>query len=100
MKLLLMAMFFAAAASAGAMLLAEYLDTSFHSVGDLRKFTSVPVLATIPYLTGPTNFLSQALRVAVSVAAVICVCVLLVAVARYTAHENTQLVWVLSGPQL
>ncbi|MCC6524393.1 MAG: hypothetical protein IT373_17165 [Polyangiaceae bacterium] len=31
-----------------AVLTAEHLDGSFHSAGDLRKFTRVPVLATIP----------------------------------------------------
>ena len=32
----------------GAMVLAEHLDTSFHTVDDLREFTRVPVLASIP----------------------------------------------------
>lgn len=32
----------------GAMVLAERLDTSFHAVDDLRGFTRVPVLASIP----------------------------------------------------
>jgi uncharacterized protein involved in exopolysaccharide biosynthesis len=35
----------------GAMALAERLDTSFHAVDDLREFTRVPVLASIPRIT-------------------------------------------------
>jgi len=35
----------------GAIVLAERLDTSFHAVNDLRDFTRVPVLASIPRIT-------------------------------------------------
>jgi peptidoglycan/LPS O-acetylase OafA/YrhL len=34
--------------AAGAVMLAEQLDTSFHTVDDLRTFTRVPVLVSIP----------------------------------------------------
>ena len=98
-RLLVMALFFAVATGIGAMLLTEHLDTSFHTVGELRQFASVPVLATIPYLRGRLNLLSKVLQVALSVVAVIGVCALLAAAARHTARENTQLVWMLSGPQ-
>jgi hypothetical protein len=99
MRLLIMALVFATAAAVGAMLVAEHLDTSFHSVGELRQFTSVPVLATIPYIKGPTKFMAGMLRVGLSVAAVISVCVLLIAAAHHVAHENTQLVWLIAGPK-
>jgi hypothetical protein len=39
--------------AAGAVIVAERLDTSFHSVDDLKTFTSVPVVAGIPRLPGP-----------------------------------------------
>lgn len=99
-RLLLMALFLALVSGVGVMILMEHLDTSFHSVGELRQFTSVPVLASIPYLTEPTNLVAQGLRVALSVAAVVAVCALLAAVAYHTARENTQLVWMLAGSQL
>lgn len=38
----------AVALGIAAVALAEKFDTSFHGVGDLREFTSVPVLASIP----------------------------------------------------
>jgi polysaccharide chain length determinant protein (PEP-CTERM system associated) len=100
LRLLIMASFLAFVAGVGAMLVSEHLDTSFHTVGELRQFTSVPVLATIPYLKSGTKFVSRALRVVMTVAAVICVCAFLAFVARYMAHENTQLVWMLSAPSV
>jgi hypothetical protein len=82
------------------MLLAEHLDTSFHSVGELRQFTTLPVMASIPYLKVRTNLAPQLLRGALSLAAVMALCALLAAVAYHTAKENTQLVWMLAGSQL
>ena len=81
------------------MLLAEHLDTSFHTVGELRQFTTLPVLASIPYVPSRMTF-ATALRIALSVAAVIGICVLFAGFGYRTARENTQLVWMLSAPQL
>jgi polysaccharide biosynthesis transport protein len=99
MRLLIMAVFFAVSSGVGIMLLTEHLDTSFHTVGELRQFTSVSVLASIPYVPSPATF-SAALRVALSAVAVIGLCVLLAGFAYRTARHNTQLVWMLSAPQL
>ena len=98
-RLLLMACIFAVAAGIGSMLLAEHLDTSFHTVGELRQFTTLPVLASIPYVPSRMTF-ATALRIALSVAAVIGICVLFAGFGYRTARENTQLVWMLSAPQL
>ena len=38
----------AAGLAAGAVFLAEALDTSFQSVDDLRAFTTAPILVSIP----------------------------------------------------
>jgi polysaccharide chain length determinant protein (PEP-CTERM system associated) len=100
MRLQLIALFLALISAIGMMLLMEHLDTSFHSVGELRQFTSVPVLATIPYINVRKGFMDQALRVAMLAGAVICVCALFAFVAYYTARGNTQLVWMLAGPQV
>jgi hypothetical protein len=98
-RLLIMAVFFAVASAVGMMLLMEHLDTSFHAVGELRQFTTLPVLASIPYVPTRLTF-STVLRVFVAVLAVIGVCVLLAGFAYRTARQNTQLVWMLSAPQL
>ena len=98
-RLLLMALFFAVAASIGIMLLAEHLDTSFHSVGEVRLFTTVPVLASIPHVSSRTSFMAM-LRVALAAIGVVVMCAALAGFAYRTARENTQLVWMLSAPQI
>jgi succinoglycan biosynthesis transport protein ExoP len=99
MRLLIMAMVFAMAGAIGAMLVAEHVDTSFHTVGELRQFTTIPVLATIPHIKGPRKLMRGMLRAALSVAAVLSVCLFLVVAARHVARGNTQLVWVIAGPK-
>jgi hypothetical protein len=99
MRLLIMAWFMAFAAGIGLMLLVEHLDTSFHTVGELRRFTTVPVLGSIP-LVRSRRTLGNFFRAVASVAAVIVMCALLAGFAYWAAQENTQLVWMLSAPQL
>ncbi|HEU4522920.1 MAG TPA: GNVR domain-containing protein [Thermoanaerobaculia bacterium] len=99
MRLLIMACFFAFASGVGMMLITEHLDTSFHTVGELRQFTTLPVLASIPYVPARLT-LAGILRAAMLVIAVAGLCVLLAGFAYRTARENTQLVWMLSAPQL
>lgn len=52
-QLALIGLVLAVAVSAGAVALAEKADSSFHSVEELRSFTRVPVVATIPRIVGP-----------------------------------------------
>jgi len=99
LRLFLMALFFATACAVGMMLLREHLDTSFHTVGELRQFTTVPILASIPHVPSRTTLLN-ALRLVLSIAAVALLCVLLAGFAYKTAQHNTQLVWMLSAPQI
>ncbi len=47
-RLLLMGLMVSVGAAAGASLLAESRDTSFHAVDDVRAFTGVPILVSIP----------------------------------------------------
>ncbi len=47
-RILLAGMAVAIGAALGGILWAEHRDTSFHTVGDLREFTRVPVLASVP----------------------------------------------------
>jgi polysaccharide chain length determinant protein (PEP-CTERM system associated) len=47
-RLIAMCLVVSAALAVGVMLLAEMLDTSFHSIQELREFTIVPVLVSIP----------------------------------------------------
>jgi polysaccharide chain length determinant protein (PEP-CTERM system associated) len=91
---LLIAGLFAAVMAAGlVVLLLEQVDTSFHSVGDLRRFTGVPVLGAIPRI-GPspgTRWLQGALLVGS-----VLVCFALAGMlSAYVAHDNASLVRVL-----
>jgi polysaccharide chain length determinant protein (PEP-CTERM system associated) len=54
-RLLLMTLALSAGLAAGVLVLAEMLDTSFHSVLELRAFTTVAVLASIPRITSESD---------------------------------------------
>jgi len=99
MRLRFLAVMVALVSGVAVLFMTEHLDTSFHTVGELRQFTTVPVLATIPYIKGRTEFMSRALRVAAITGAVIFVCALAAFAAVHFARGNTQLVWMLAGPQ-
>ncbi|PYQ50150.1 MAG: hypothetical protein DMF59_11580 [Acidobacteria bacterium] len=98
-RLLIMAFLFAVASAVSMMLLTEHLDTSFHSVGELRQFTTVPVLASIPYVSSRLTFMAV-FRVVASIVAVIGLCILLAGAGYRYSRQNTQLVWMLSAPQI
>jgi hypothetical protein len=85
-----MGLLLAFAAMAGAVVLAEQFDTSFHNVDDIREFTGVPVLATIPQIgAAPRHGWTRAtLSTASAVAAVALVATL----SAYLAHGNDTLV--------
>jgi polysaccharide chain length determinant protein (PEP-CTERM system associated) len=55
LRLLIMGLILAVGAAVGVVVLAEEMDTSFHGVEDLRSFTRVPVLATIPRIASPLD---------------------------------------------
>ena len=90
LRLLLMGLLLALAAMAGVVVLAEQFDTSFHSVDEVREFTGVPVLATIPQIgAAPRRGWARAtLGTASAVAAVAVVATL----SAYLAHGNDTLV--------
>lgn len=90
LRLVLMGLLLALAAMAGAVVLAEQFDTSFHNVDEVREFTGVPVLATIPQIgAAPRRGWARAtLGTASAVAAVVLVATL----SAYLAHGNDTLV--------
>jgi hypothetical protein len=93
-RLLLVGVLFAVGATVAAVLLAEHLDTSFHTLDELRTFTRVPVLASIPRLTTSADLRQQpSWLTAASIAGGLA----LVMLASYSlAHGNDQLVRILS----
>ena len=89
-RLLILGLLLAAGAAVGSLLIAEQLDSTFHSLDDLRKFTRVPVIATIPSIdAASTPRRLQAVAVMVSVLVMIG---LAGALSAHLAQGNEQLV--------
>ena len=86
-RLLILGFLFAVAAAGAAVLLAEQFDTSFHSVDDLRSFTRIPVLASIPHV-GPAS----GTRLAFTAASALAVIALVAVLSARVASGNEQLV--------
>ena len=90
MRLLLMGLLLAAAAAAAAALVREQFDTAFHSVDEVREFTAVPVLISIPPI-GPTP-IRRRLAVVLATLATLGVIALAAVTAAYVAGGNDMLV--------
>jgi succinoglycan biosynthesis transport protein ExoP len=96
LQLLAMALALALGLAAGAVVLAEQLDTSFHSLDDLRAFTAVPVLASIPRLVTAADGRQWRRRVVLTGLASLAGVALLAGTAWWLAHGNEQLVWLVT----
>ena len=84
-----MGLFLAGLMAALAVLGVEQIDTSFHSVDDIRQFTSLPVLVAIPRLrpaAGP-----QWVRLAVITASMLAGFVLVGTLSAHVARDNEPL---------
>jgi polysaccharide chain length determinant protein (PEP-CTERM system associated) len=77
LRLLLGVLVAAAGAGLAAVVLAEQADTSFHSVDDVRSFTRVPVLVSIPTIAAAEDAVRRRRRRRLAAAAVIVVAGLL-----------------------
>jgi polysaccharide chain length determinant protein (PEP-CTERM system associated) len=90
LRLLLMGVLLALALGGAAVVAAEQLDTSFHTIDDLREFTAVPVLATIPQIG--SNPRRGYLRLALGTASAVAAIVLIGSLSAYYANGNETLV--------
>ena len=90
LRLFLMGLLLALAAMAAMVVAAEQFDTSFHTVDEIRDFTAVPVIATIPQI-GRTPRRGWA-RTTFSTASAAAVVVLVATLSAYLAHGNDTLV--------
>jgi polysaccharide chain length determinant protein (PEP-CTERM system associated) len=89
-RLLVLVVLLALATTALAVIAAEQLDTSFHSVDEVRGFTSVPVLATIPRIGSAP--IGRRVRMAFATVSVIALITLVAAASAYFAQGNEQIV--------
>lgn len=74
----------------------EQLNTKFHSVDDLRAFTSVPVLVRIPWITTAADTDRQRRRARLVATTSVVGLVAIVGVCYLIAHGNEQLVTLLA----
>ncbi len=95
-RLILVGVVLSLGAAAAAAVLAERLDTSFHTFDDLRSFARVPVLASIPHVASAAETARLARRRWLATASVTLGLALVVLAVYHVAHGNEQLVRMLS----
>jgi succinoglycan biosynthesis transport protein ExoP len=91
-RLLLMAVALSLGLAVGAVVLAEHIDTSFHSVDDLRAFSPVPVLVSIPRIVTHIDLRRARWRMRFATGVALVSLVMIVGLAYVVAHGNEQLV--------
>ena len=81
----------------GALMLAEMLDTSFHSANELRDFSIVPVLVSIPRIVTDADRQRQQRRFRLVAGGAMLGLVLIVGASYFLGHDNELLVQMLAG---
>ncbi len=95
-QLLAIGAFLCLGLAAGMVMLAEKRDTSFHTVDELRGFSRVPVLMSIPRITTRPDVLRRRARVSLGTLAVAMAMVILAAAAWSFSRHNEDLVRLLA----
>ena len=97
MRLGLIAFALAVGLAALAVMLRERLDSSFHTVDDLREWSRVPLIAGIPPLVTEGDVARGRRRFGVLTASFVVALALAVGATYLVAHQNEQLTRLLSG---
>jgi uncharacterized protein involved in exopolysaccharide biosynthesis len=95
-RLLLVAVVACLGLAGAAVVLAEVLDTSFHSAADLRASSAVPVLVRIPSIVTEGDTRRARWRARFAVAGAVAALILVGAGCYSIGHDNDQLVQILS----
>jgi polysaccharide chain length determinant protein (PEP-CTERM system associated) len=95
-RLLLLCLAVSLALGVGVMLLAEMLDTSFHTSDDLRSYTTVPVLVSIPRIVSEGDSRRERWRFRLATVGVVVSLVIVSASCYFFAYGNEQLAQLLS----
>jgi len=95
-RLIAMALALSAGVAVAAVLVAEQLNASFHSVDELRAFTSVPVMVTIPQIVTATDVKKRKQRARLAAVTSVASLVIIVVACYLVAHENEFLVTLLA----
>src|SRR5262245_15803168 len=91
-RLLLMILASAIGLAVAAAMLAEHLDTSFHDVDQLRAFSNVPVLVSIPRIVTPADLRRGWWRMRLAATAALVGLLMIVSLAYVAAKGNEGLV--------
>jgi protein tyrosine kinase modulator len=99
MRLRLLAGVFVAALglAVGTVMLAERVDTSFHTIDDLRRFSLVPVLVSIPRITTTGDLRRRQWQRHLAAGAAIVGLVMIVGLVYFAANGNERLTSLLAG---
>src|SRR2546425_509020 len=95
-RLLLMGLMLSMGGAAGVVLLAETRDTSFHTVDDVRTFTSVPVLISVPPIFTLADARRRRLQLSLAALATALGAAGIIAASSYLARSNDLLVRLLT----
>jgi polysaccharide biosynthesis transport protein len=95
-RLLIMILASAIGLALAAAVLAEHLDTSFHDVDQLRTFSNVPVLVSIPRIVTPTDVRRGWWRMRLAATAALVGLLMIVSLAYVAAQGNEGLVLLLA----
>jgi len=95
-RLLLMAVALSLGLAVTVVVLAEHIDTSFHSIDDLRAFSAVPVLVSIPRIVTSAGLRRARWRMRLAASGALIGLVMIVGIAYAVAHGNEQLVALLA----
>jgi polysaccharide chain length determinant protein (PEP-CTERM system associated) len=96
LKLALLGLVASLALAAAVVIVAEQRDDRFHSTADVRGFTRVPVLASIPRIVTESDARRRRMRFAAGAALAVLGVTLIIHAARYVAAGNDGLVTVLA----
>jgi len=97
-RLMLMALALSLGLGVAAVVVAEQFHPAFHSVDDLRAFTSAPVLVSIPRIVTPADTARSQRRTRFAVAFSTAGLVVVVGIAYFAAHGNERIVSLLLSP--
>jgi hypothetical protein len=96
MRLLALAVALSAGLAVGLVMLAEMLDTSFHSADDLRALGAAPILARIPRIVTEADARRQRRRFRLAAAATAVALVAIASASYSLGHGNERLVHMVS----
>jgi len=91
-RLVLVVLVLSLGLAAAVVTLVEMFDASFHSVDEIRRFTKVPILVSIPWISTEADLRHRRLRARLATAGALLGLALVVGAAYFTGNGNEQLV--------